>query len=122
MTTLALSHAKTASFRRYGANTSGKSAPKNVFRFISRNPLKSLVSDEESKEIQTNSIAQNRGFRSERARRQENPNQSGGFAAAKAGKSSSLKNGAASGIISLVIIMMVMVVVMIIMVMMVMMW
>jgi hypothetical protein len=31
MTTLALSHAKTAGFRRYGTNTSGKSERKNVF-------------------------------------------------------------------------------------------
>jgi hypothetical protein len=46
MTNLARSHAKTAAPRRDDSNTSGKSARKNFSAFISRNPLKSLDSDE----------------------------------------------------------------------------
>jgi hypothetical protein len=46
MTNLALSHAKSAASVCDDANPSGKSGAKNFSEFISRNPLKSLDSDE----------------------------------------------------------------------------
>jgi len=119
MTNLAFSHAKIAASRRDDVNTSGKSCPKNFPAFISRNPLKVSILTRESKEIQTNPIAQKRGLSQPNG---EAPRKSKPVSRVRCREGSKLnpfKWGAARPAISLVVVVMMMMVVVMIIVMMV---
>jgi hypothetical protein len=67
-------------------NTTPKTARKKLWRFMPRNPLKSLDSRERIQGNPRKSNPHNRGFRSETAGGQENPNGSTGTAARSAAR------------------------------------